>query len=85
LVNSLVRAGLKSGLRLPIRELVDGLTVERRGELTDRQQALIVPLLPPPRTGCPAIDHGQMVNASFWVSSARDTVLSGFCPCCMAQ
>jgi transposase len=42
----------------------------RRGELSDQQWALIAPLLPPqrPRTGRPAIDHRQMVNAILWLT-----------------
>jgi len=44
--------------------------VVRRGELTDQQWALIAPLLPPQRhrTGRPAIDHRQMVNAILWLT-----------------
>ena len=40
-----------------------------RHELTDEQWACLAPLLPPqkPKTGRPARDHRQMVNAMLWV------------------
>lgn len=40
-----------------------------RGELTDRQWAVLAPLLPArkPRTGRPAKDHRQIINGILWI------------------
>ena len=46
------------------------LVAMRREDLTDKQWALLVPLLPPhkPKTGRPNKDHRRIVNDLLWIT-----------------
>ena len=46
------------------------LVAMRRGDLTDKQWALLGPILPPhkPKTGRPNKDHRRIVNGLLWIN-----------------
>jgi transposase len=50
---------------------IEGTLVSmRRGDLTDKQWALLGPILPPhkPKTGRPNKDHRRIVNGLLWIT-----------------